>query len=175
MENYISTPSWRKKDGEARHRVMFDAGHLALECGSAMVLLLLVMDEALMRMVKPAFRQASTTPMSMLRTSFRHHDRFSTVHQLAMLNCGTANTVSKLLLSGTHPKLLVPCDMSFTCPCAAAAVCSLTELGLSQCFPPCDLIALSTDIFSAVQSTRGFGTWRGSHPDHMVVVSPYHR
>jgi hypothetical protein len=43
--NYISTPSWRKKGGEARHPVIFEAGHLTLECGSAMVLLLLVIDE----------------------------------------------------------------------------------------------------------------------------------
>lgn len=81
-----------------------------------MVLLLFVMDEALMRMVKPAFRQASTTPVSMLRTSFRHHDRFSTVHQLAMLNCGTSNTVSKLPLSDTHHNPLIPRDQSLVCP-----------------------------------------------------------
>jgi hypothetical protein len=107
VENYISTPSWRK-DGEARHRVMFDADHLTLECASAMVLSLYVMDEPPMRMAKPTFRQASTaTSMSMLCTSFRHHDRVSTVHQLGMLTCGTANTVSKLPLSGTHPNLLI--------------------------------------------------------------------
>jgi hypothetical protein len=97
-----------KRDGEARHRVMFDAGHLTLECESAMV-----MDEQL---VKPAFCQASTTPMPRSRMSFRNHDRFPTVHQLAMLNSGTADTVSKLPLSGTHHNPLIPRDQSLVCP-----------------------------------------------------------
>lgn len=85
-----------KKVGEVRHRVMLGAGHLTMECGSVMVLLLFVM----VRMeVMPAFRQASiATPNRCCARPFRHHDRFPTVHQFAMLKCGTADTVLSLLL-----------------------------------------------------------------------------
>lgn len=116
-----------EKDGEARHRVMFDAGHLTLECGSAMVLSLLVMDEPPMSMARPTVRRASTaTPMSMLRTSFRHRDRFSTVHQLTIPNCGTANTLCNLFLCVRVRIFSISGGMSFACVGAAAAVCSLT-------------------------------------------------
>lgn len=60
-----------KKDGEVRHCVMFEAGHLTLRYGSAMASLLFVIDEARTgggeACVSPGLRSNS---ISVLRTSF---------------------------------------------------------------------------------------------------------